>query len=80
MNEENKNQQTESQGMGIEQIIDEMREKNMADDQILAAIEQMAKEGKIAQEDIAKAQEYLKKANGDEKADAEKMFGMKFID
>ena len=57
-----------------------LREKGASEEDILAELANLVKEGKLAEEDLAKAKEYLAKAASDEKADAERIFGMKFVD
>ena len=57
-----------------------LREKGASEEDILAELAGLVKEGKLAEEDLAKAKEYLAKAASDEKADAERIFGMKFVD
>lgn len=57
-----------------------LRDKGASEEDILAELANLVKEGKLAEEDLAKAKEYLAKAASDEKADAERIFGMKFVD
>lgn len=57
-----------------------LREKGASEEDILAELADLVKEGKLAEEDLAKAKEYLAKAASDEKAEAERVFGMKFVD
>jgi DNA-binding transcriptional regulator PaaX len=57
-----------------------LQEKGASEEDILAELVDLVKEGKLAEEDLAKAKEYLAKAASDEKAEAERVFGMKFVD
>lgn len=76
--------------MELEKIIRDMREQGADDEQILKSLEQMANEGKLSPEDFEKAKEILmgdkegfaeqdKTDAEKEKAQAEKLFGMKLI-
>ena len=70
----------------IEEIIAKMREDGADDKQILEALEQMAKEGKITPEDLEHAKGLLHafddieddKHEDEEKKKAQELFGLKF--
>ncbi len=83
--EEEKQQPIQSQApaMDVEKIVQGLREQGLKDEQIAAALDQMVKEGKMAQEDAEKAKMLLKKGQEEnpenEEKEAERLFGMKFI-
>ena len=62
------------------EICKALLEKGLSHEEALAEVAKMAEEGKIAEEDLAKAKEFLEKAADDEKAEAERLFGLKFAD
>jgi len=62
--------------MEIEKIVKDLQEQGLKGDKLLNALQQMVTEGKLAEDDFAKAKNMLVKA--DEKARAEKLFDMKF--
>ncbi len=64
----------------VVELCETLREKGASDDDILAEVAKLVEEGKLAEEDLAKAKEHLEKAASDERADAERLFGMKFVD
>ena len=68
------------QAVDVIELCKTLREKGASEEDILAELANLVKEGKLAEEDLAKAKEYLAKAASDEKAEAERIFGMKFVD
>lgn len=67
--------------MQIEEIIEEFKGKGLKDEEILVELQKLVEEGKMSEEDLAKAKELLEKANEmDERKDAEDLFGVKFVD
>lgn len=60
-------------------LVKEMQEKGLEKDEIIEALQEMAKEGKITDADVLKAQEYLAGSMKQEQEKAEQTFGMKFI-
>jgi len=60
----------------IAKIIEELKEGGLSDEQVLEALAKMVEEGKIAEQDLEKAKELLANAMGEEKAQAEKLFGV----
>lgn len=68
------------QAVDVIELCKTLRDKGASEEDILAELANLVKEGKLAEEDLAKAKEYLAKAASDEKADAERIFGMKFVD
>lgn len=63
----------EKEKVDVIAIIKEMKAKNVEDDEILNAIEQMVKEGKLDEEDYKKASEYLENS---EKEEVKSFFGL----
>ena len=68
------------QAIDVIELCKTLQDKGASEEDILAELANLVKEGKLAEEDLAKAKEYLAKAASDEKADAERIFGMKFVD
>lgn len=68
------------QAIDVIELCKTLRDKGASEEDILAELANLVKEGKLAEEDLAKAKEYLAKAASDEKAEAERLFGMKFVD
>ena len=67
--------------MQIEEIIEEFKGKGLKDEEILVELQKLVEEGKMSEEDLAKAKELLEKANEmDKRKDAEDLFGVKFVD
>ena len=75
--------QSQAPAVDVEKIVQGLREQGLKDEQIAAALDQMVKEGKMAQEDAEKAKMLLKKGQEEnpenEEKEAERLFGMKFI-
>ena len=70
--------------MNIEQLIADLKSQGLDNEKIIASLEQMVQEGKMSPEDLEKAKAMLSNSSmeqspEEEKADAEKLFGMKFI-
>lgn len=68
------------EAVDVLEICKGLLEKGLSHEEALAEVAKMAEEGKIAEEDLAKAKEFLDKAASDEKAEAERLFGLKFVD
>lgn len=68
--------------MNIEQLIADLKSQGLDNEKILASLEQMVQEGKLSPEDLEKAKAMLLgegQTPEQEKADAENLFGLKFI-
>ena len=69
--------------MNVEQLVADLKAQGLDNEKILASLEQMVQEGKLSTEDLEKAKSLLIDASvqtpEEEQADAEKLFGMKFI-
>lgn len=70
--------------MNIEQLIADLKAQGLETEQIVSSLEQMVAEEKITLEDFEKAKHILLGVDNpttpeDEKALAEKQFGLKFI-
>lgn len=76
---ENKNIETpESQGgVDIETIVKDLFDKGAGKDEIIVALNKMKEEGKISDEEVKKGVDLIEKI---ERAEAEKLFGLKFVD
>jgi hypothetical protein len=61
--------------MNIEELINDFKRREMSDEEIMKALEELTREGKITPEDFEHAKELL---HDDDKAKAEKLFGLKF--
>ena len=79
---ENKNIETpESQGgVDIEAIVKDLFDKGADKDEIIVALNKMKEEGKISDEEVKRGVDLIEKIEGDERAEAEKLFGLKFVD
>lgn len=61
------------QEVNIEELVAEFKKQGLANDEILRALEEMLKEGKITEEDFAKAKDMLE---GEERDTASDLFGV----
>lgn len=68
---------TQAPVVDIAKIIEDLKAQGLEADKILAALQEMVADGKITEEDLAKAQEILG-GEEQEKADAQKLFGVQF--
>lgn len=70
------------EAIDVEKIVKELQGQGLDAEKILQAIAEMAKEGKLSPEDVEKAKQILSQPadnEAEEQQQAEKMFGMKFI-
>lgn len=76
---ENKNIETpEAQGgVDIEAIVKDLFDKGADKDEIIVALNKMKEEGKISDEEVKRGVDLIEKI---ERAEAEKLFGLKFVD
>lgn len=61
------------QEVNIEELVAEFKKQGLANDEILRALDEMLKEGKITEEDFAKAKDMLE---GEERDTASDLFGV----
>ena len=62
--------------MELETLIADLKEQGLENEQILEALAKMVEEGKLAEEDLAKAKEMLE---AEEKEQAGKLFGLELM-
>lgn len=62
--------------VNVEKIVKDLHEQGLDVDEIKAELEKMKADGKLTDEDMVKAEEYLKEVDKDE---ASKLFGMDLI-
>lgn len=70
------------EAVDVEKIVKELQGQGLDAEKILQAIAEMAKEGKLSPEDVEKAKQILSQPadnEDEEQQQAERMFGMKFI-
>lgn len=69
----------EAPKIDIEEILKSLKEEGLSDEEIDKALKTMVEEGKIGEDDYVKAHELLENGANEEKAEAEKLFGLKFV-
>lgn len=71
-------EQPQEQGNDIKAIVKDLFEKGAEKDEIIVALNKMKEEGKISDEEVKIGVDYLEQIESEEKAEAEKLFGLQF--
>lgn len=69
----------EEQESKIEGIVKQLLESGASPEQVIASLENLATTGEITPEELEQGKEIIASLMQEEKADAEKMFGLEFI-
>lgn len=69
----------EENHLDLEKVIEDLKEKGLSNEQIMEAMANMVKEGKLAEEDLEKAKAILDGQQNEEKSEASKLFGVNIM-